>query len=65
MHKYIKNLQLSPGIVVYAYNLNTWEAEVGGPWVLGQPGLHSETPSHKNKTEKGGIGKLGDLETDL
>jgi hypothetical protein len=25
-----------------AYNSSTWEAEIGGLWVWGQPGLHRE-----------------------
>jgi hypothetical protein len=36
----IWNLEL--GMVVYACNLSTWEAEAGGFPVQGQPGLHSE-----------------------
>jgi hypothetical protein len=31
------------GVVLYAYNPSTWEAEAGGLWVLGQLGLHSKT----------------------
>jgi hypothetical protein len=33
----------------YAYNPNTGEAKAGGSRVQGQPGLHSKTPSQKNK----------------
>jgi hypothetical protein len=34
-------------------NSNTWEAEAGGSQVPGQPGLQSETLSHKKKQEMG------------
>lgn len=29
------------GMVLYAYNLSTWETEAGGLQILGHPGLHS------------------------
>jgi hypothetical protein len=48
-----------PGVVAHAFNLSTWEAEAGGflssrpawstKWGPGQPGLHRETLSRKNK----------------
>jgi hypothetical protein len=48
-------------VVVYAFNSSTWEAEAGGflrsrpAWstkrVPGQPGLHRETLSLKNKKQ--------------
>jgi hypothetical protein len=40
--------------VVYTCNLSTQEAEAEGSRVLGQPGLHCETPSeNKAKQSKG------------
>lgn len=33
-------------------NLSTQEVEVGGLWVYGQPGLHSETLPQKVKRKK-------------
>jgi hypothetical protein len=49
-------------VVAHAFNPSTWEAEAGGflslrpAWstelVPGQPGLHRETLSRKNKKEK-------------
>jgi hypothetical protein len=33
---------LGPGVVAHAFNPSTWEAEAGGFWVRGQPGLQSE-----------------------
>jgi hypothetical protein len=38
-----------PGAVVHAYNPSTLEAEAGGPWVWGQPGLYNKIQSQKNK----------------
>lgn len=32
-------------------NYSTWEAKAGGSWVPGQPELHSETVSPKQKQE--------------
>jgi hypothetical protein len=37
------------GVVMHACNPYTWEVEAGGPRVLGQLGLHSETLSQKKK----------------
>jgi hypothetical protein len=34
-----------------ACNPCTWEAEVGGSYVWGQPGLHNKTLSQKTKTK--------------
>jgi hypothetical protein len=34
-------------MVVHAYNTSTWEVEVGGSQIVGQPGLHKETLSQK------------------
>jgi hypothetical protein len=34
---------LGPSMKVHIYNSSTREAEAGGSWVLGQPGLHSKT----------------------
>jgi hypothetical protein len=49
-------------VVVHAFNPSTWEAEAGRclssrpawstEWVPGQPGIHRETLSWKNKTKK-------------
>jgi hypothetical protein len=49
-------------VVAHAFNFSAWEAEASGflssrlawstEWVLGQPGLHRETLSRKNKTNK-------------
>jgi hypothetical protein len=46
-------------VVAYTFNPSTWEAEEGGSlssrpawsteWILGQPGLHRETLSQKEK----------------
>jgi hypothetical protein len=44
-----KNTLLMPGMVVHTYNLITPKAEAGGWQVQGQPGLHSEMLSQKNK----------------
>jgi hypothetical protein len=61
---YIKNRGKKPGVVVYAFNHSTREAEAGGflssrpawstKWVQGQPGLYKETLSQKQnkKTNK-------------
>jgi hypothetical protein len=48
-------------VVAHAFNPSTWEAEAGGflssraawstKWVPGQPGLHRETLSRKNKKQ--------------
>jgi hypothetical protein len=47
----IRNLRM-PGVVVHAFNPSTWEAEAGGFWVRGQPGLQSEFQDSQNYTEK-------------
>jgi hypothetical protein len=39
------------GVVVHSCNLSTQEAEAGGSLVQGQPGLHSETLSLKEKND--------------
>jgi hypothetical protein len=36
-----------PGMVVHACNPSNQEAEAGGSWVQGQPGLNSKTLSPK------------------
>jgi hypothetical protein len=36
------------GIVVHTYNPRAWELEAGGPWIQGQPGLHSKSLSQKS-----------------
>jgi hypothetical protein len=36
-------------MVVHAYNPNTWETVAGESQIQGQPGLHSETLTHKTK----------------
>jgi hypothetical protein len=36
-------------MVVHVYNPHTWGAEAGGLKVSGQPGLHNETLSSKEK----------------
>jgi hypothetical protein len=62
LHLYLKNKIMQPGgVVAHAFNPNTWEAEAGvflslrpawsTKWVPGQPGLHRETLSWKNKTK--------------
>ena len=58
----IKNNEFRPGVVAQACNPSTQEAEAGGfqssrpawstEWVPGQPGLHRETLSQKNKTKQ-------------
>jgi hypothetical protein len=47
---------LVPGIVMQTYNFSTQEAEAGGSWVPGQPGLHS--PILIQKTPKPSKQKL-------
>jgi hypothetical protein len=52
-------------VVAHAFNPKTWEAEAGEflslraacstEWVPGQPGLHRETMSRKNKQTKNPI----------
>ena len=56
----LKSAVLLQGMVVHAFNPSTWRAEAGGSlnskpaWsterVPGQPGLHGETLSQKNKS---------------
>jgi hypothetical protein len=41
-----------PGMVAYADNLSTQEAEVGGSRVLGQPRLHNKTLSQIQVNKK-------------
>jgi hypothetical protein len=51
-----------PGVVMHTFNPSTWEAEAGRflssrsawstKWVPGQPELHRETLSQKNKSKK-------------
>jgi hypothetical protein len=36
-------------VVANTCNPSNWEAEVGGSWVEGQPGLHSKILSQKEK----------------
>jgi hypothetical protein len=50
-------------MVAQAYYPSTWEAEAGGSWVSGRPGLHRETPSQEvNKQmsfwSPGGVGQI-------
>jgi hypothetical protein len=40
------------GMVVHTCNLSIQEAEAGGSWVQGQPGLHNEPLSQKTTTTK-------------
>jgi hypothetical protein len=57
-------------VVVHAFNPSTWEVEAGGflssrpawstEWVPGQPGLHIETLSRKNKQTNKQTNRLGD-----
>ena len=59
--RFLKKLQQSRAVVAHACNPSTWEAEAGGflssrsawstEWVPGQPGLHRETLSRKNKKQ--------------
>jgi hypothetical protein len=44
----LKN-HLKVSMVVHVYNPHTWGAEAGGLKVSGQPGLHNETLSSKEK----------------
>jgi hypothetical protein len=41
-----------PGVVAHAFNPSTWEAEAGGFWVRGQPGLESEFQDSQGSTHK-------------
>ena len=41
-----------PGVVAYAFNARTQEAEAGDFWVQGQPGLQSELQDSQGYTEK-------------
>jgi hypothetical protein len=64
IHLQISEVIGLPGVVAYAFNPNTQEAEAGRflssrpawstEWVPGQPGLHRETLSQKkqNKTKQ-------------
>jgi hypothetical protein len=57
-----KKIKKKPVVAAHAFNPSTREAEVGKflssrpawttEWVPGQPGLHRETPSQKNKRNK-------------
>jgi hypothetical protein len=57
--EYLQKCPVSPGVVAHTFNPSTWEAEAGGflssrpawstEWVPGQPGLHRETLSRRNK----------------
>jgi hypothetical protein len=61
IHKFFLKKQKKLGMVMYAFNPSTWEAEAGEflssrpAWstecVPGQPGLHRETLSQKNKNK--------------
>jgi hypothetical protein len=42
-------------IVTQACNPSSWEAESGGPRILGQLGLHRETPISKNQIKSNTI----------
>jgi hypothetical protein len=58
----LKNLSTKPG-VAYAYNSSPWEAEAGGLWILGQPGLQSKTLYLKKKKKGvGGYSASGSLQ---
>jgi hypothetical protein len=46
------------GHVICVYNSSTWEAEAGGSWVWGHPGLNSETVSNQNKQPGAGGSRL-------
>jgi hypothetical protein len=52
-----------PDLVVHTYNPVTWEAEVEGSRVQGQPGIHSETLSQTNKQTKNAFYKLNTSNT--
>jgi hypothetical protein len=40
---------MKPGMLVHACSPTTWERAAGGSRVQGQPEIHSETMSEKNK----------------
>jgi hypothetical protein len=42
-------------MVMQTCNPSTQEAETGGSWVQGQPGLYNETLSQQNKTKQKSI----------
>jgi hypothetical protein len=58
----VSKSKVSRAVVVHAFNPSTWKAETGvflsskpawsTEWVPGQPGLHRETLSRKNKPKK-------------
>jgi hypothetical protein len=62
LQAYTHNHSPEWGVVAQAFNSSTWEAEAGGflssmptwstKWVPGQPGLHRETLSRKNKNKQ-------------
>jgi hypothetical protein len=48
---YCNKNKTKPDVVVHTCNPRTWEAEAGGI-AQGQPGLYSETLSHKTDTKQ-------------
>ena len=44
--------QLCRAVVTHTFNPSTWEAEAGGFWVRGQPGLQNEFQDSQGYTEK-------------
>jgi hypothetical protein len=51
LHKLNKNILILTWQAVHACNSSPREAKVGESQVQGQPGLHSESPSQKNKNK--------------
>jgi hypothetical protein len=49
------------GMVVHICNPSTWEAEGGGSWIWGQPGLHSKTESQNNNDDNNNKRKISGL----
>jgi hypothetical protein len=49
MGPYLLRKHLDPRVVVYICNSSTWEVEVGGSLVQGQPQIHSKTLSERER----------------
>jgi hypothetical protein len=52
MHQDFSDSKDELGVVAHTCNSSTWEAEVGGQRVQGQPALHNETYLKKKEKRK-------------